>query len=241
MSNYSDFLKRKSQKNLPKFFAAFFLIFFVATVFFLLKSPALSVKKIIVTTDYDFSANQEIARALESVKRENIFLFKEEKLAEEIKAQDIKIGNVEVKKEWLDKITVKIKKREAVALIPFQDSFFLVDREGLIFSQEKENLVLPVLLLSLQNLTVGSRIEGKEKNVFLILNALSGQEKIQSVKVEGKESVLQLAENRVVLLFLDGETESKIKALQVILNRFKIEGKSFKKIDLRFEKPVVEF
>lgn len=199
------------------------------------------VKNIIITTDYDISTNQELIRILEQVRGQNIFLVNERQLGEKVESSDIKIKEVLIKKEFPGKLLVNIERRQALAAIAWGDNFFLVDKEGLLFSQEQQVAGLPILNLGLQNIGVGSRIDEREKSILVILEALKGKEEIQSVSVGKEEIQIQLREGSLVLFTFSDEINTKINALQMILKRLRIEGRKPSKIDLRFEKPIVTF
>jgi hypothetical protein len=50
-----------------------------------------------------------------------------------------------------------------------------------------------------------------------------------------------LTNNSIILLAVDKDLKQQIASLQYILNRLTMEGRSFKKLDLRFNKPVITF
>jgi len=235
-------MRRKSKKILLKLILALILTSPFFFFYLLLKSPAFLVKNIVVTTDYDITVNREIGKVLENVRGQNIFFVNEKDLGEKVKSADIKIREVDVEKQFLGKILVGIKSRQALAVVPVGVSFFLVDKEGLIFSEERETSGLPIINLSLQNIGVGSRIDEKKggKAVLLILDSLKGKEEVISISVIEEEIQMWLQET-LVLFPAEGEVDTKVNALQMVLSRFKIEGKRPTKIDLRFEKPIVTF
>lgn len=234
-------MKRKNKRILLKIFLALILISLLISSYLVLKSPVFLVKNIIITTDYDISTNQELIRILEQVRGQNIFLVNKRQLGEKVESSDIKIKEVLIKKEFPGKLLVNIEKRQTLAAIPWGDNFFLVDKEGLLFSQEQQIAGLPILNLGLQNIGVGSRIDEKEKSILVILEALKGKEEIQSVSVGKEEIQIQLREGSLVLFTFSDEINTKINALQMILKRLRIEGRKPSKIDLRFEKPIVTF
>ncbi|MBI4999731.1 FtsQ-type POTRA domain-containing protein [Candidatus Gottesmanbacteria bacterium] len=235
-------MKRKNKRILLKIFLILILISLPALFNFVLKSPMFLVRNIIITTDYDISANQELVKILERTKDQNIFLVNEKELAEKIKSTDIKIKEVRVQKRFPGKILVEIESRQALAAIPSGEKFFLVDKEGLVFAEEKEARSLPILNLGLQNIGVGSRIDERNgKTALIILDSLKGKEEIVSITVISEEIQMQFREGSLVLFPVSDEINAKINALQMILKRLRIEGRKPSKIDLRFEKPVVSF
>ncbi|MCL5095109.1 MAG: FtsQ-type POTRA domain-containing protein [Patescibacteria group bacterium] len=233
---------RRSTRYLRKIlFLLIFLSLVIALSFFLLKSEVFLIKNVIVTTDYNVKANPEIIKILEKTQKQNFFLLKPEEIAGKIKTQDLKIEEVKISREFPGKLFVKIQTRLALAAVKTQDGYFFIDKEGLIFEHGKESGAIPTLNLGLQNPKVGSRIDGKEEIVFKILAFLKGKEEIVFITKEADYYFLQLTEGLSVLFPGKDETQEKLDSLQMMLTRFKIEGKRPIKIDLRFAKPVFSF
>lgn len=53
--------------------------------------------------------------------------------------------------------------------------------------------------------------------------------------------LVYLKNNGWVLISKQKNIESQVSSLQLILERLTIEGKKFKKLDLRYDKPIIEF
>lgn len=60
-------------------------------------------------------------------------------------------------------------------------------------------------------------------------------------KIENKKWEMRLKNGESVIFSLEKDIDEQINSLQMILKRFKIEGRQFEKIDLRFEKPVITY
>lgn len=73
------------------------------------------------------------------------------------------------------------------------------------------------------------------------LNKLLREKKIQfsSVTKLNDDYVVQLRDKSEVIISPDKNIESQIASLQVILSRLTMESRSFKRLDLRFDKPVI--
>lgn len=209
-------------------------------VLFLLRNFFL-VSKIEVVTDYEIKKDSRIYEILKKAKQENIWRIDVYKLSETIKSQDVKIKEVEIKKEFLNKVMIKITQRKPLLQIFFEQKYFLVDKEGILFSIYDQNQNLPVLEMNLEKTAVGVKI--KEESALMILSVLEELQKTETVeKVIILEKKLEIILRNNLLIFLPAENLLlKITSLQELLNRFRIEGKRPVSIDLRFEKPVVVF
>lgn len=207
---------------------------------FLIKNFFL-ISKIEVVTDYEIKKDGQIYKILKKAKQENIWRLDVRKVSEMIKSQDIKIKEVEIKKEFLNKITIKIIQRKPLLQIFFEQKYFLIDQEGILFSVNDQNQNLPFLEMNLEKTAVGVKIkEEKALTILSILEELEKTETIGKVLISEKKAEILFRDN--LLIFLPQENLlSKIASLQELLNRFRIEGKRPVSIDLRFEKPVVVF
>jgi hypothetical protein len=94
----------------------------------------------------------------------------------------------------------------------------------------------------LQNSSLGSRIENGGEKLLETLSLVLKFEKVNEI-VEDQEGIkIRLTSGTNIILPSNDEArQDKINALQMVLSRFRIEGRSPVKIDMRFEKPVVSF
>lgn len=229
----------RTKQFLPKIIVLFLGLVIVFSLLLLKKSGLLTIQKIEVRTDFQFQNQKKIENALKPYLGQSFFFNKIDKLTREIKNQEIKIAKVRIKKEFPGKIILEINKRQPLVVIPRDNFYFFVDQEGIVFSLETNAYNLPFLKISLQNLGIGSTIGIERIKIPQILAVLE-QEAIRKIVV--LDDQVQVETGQECLIILPVEVSSgKIEALQIILNRFKIEGKRLTKIDLRFEKPVISF
>ncbi len=76
------------------------------------------------------------------------------------------------------------------------------------------------------------------------LEELLYKNNIQFTKVEvatDSSHIIFLKDQGMVYFDSGKSWQSQISSLQLILSRLTIEGKKFKKLDLRFDKPIIEF
>lgn len=65
--------------------------------------------------------------------------------------------------------------------------------------------------------------------------------RVISLSIIGEKVIEASISGGIKIIFKTEEIEKQISSLQLILPRFKIEGRIPKKIDLRFEKPIIIF
>lgn len=224
---------------LPKIILLLFGLVIVFSLLLFKKSGFLTIKKIEIKTDFQFQDPKKIRSLLGPYLDQSFFFNNTDKLVKEIKNQEIKTAQIEVKKEFPGKIILVIKSRQPLVVIPNDNLYFWVDSEGVVFSLEAGASNFPLLEINLQNLKIGSRIEFERIKIPQILTALK-QEEIRKIIVLDDQVQLETGQGSLIILPME-VGRGKIEALQMILNRFKIEGKKLTKIDLRFEKPIIVF
>lgn len=120
--------------------------------------------------------------------------------------------------------------------------YFLSDNEGFIFSLVARLPSLSVVEYWDDSLQIGSSINSPIfKKLLAIINKLKEFEvAVSGVKVYPTNVVLVLA-SPPILFSLDGDVENQLAALQLILQKAKIDDENMFFIDLRFDKPIVKF
>lgn len=227
------------KRFLPKIIILFIGLLIVFSLLLFRKSGFLTISKIELRTEFKFKNSKKIEQILKPYLGKSIFFSDTDKLVKEIKNQEIKIADIKIKKEFPEKLILTIKERQPLMVILKDNLYFFVDKEGVIFSPESGGKDLPFLEMDLQNPKIGSRIEIERTKIPQILAVLN---QVKTNKITVKDDRIQLETDGQNMIILPMEaSDTKIKALQMILNRFRIEGKRLTKIDLRFEKPVVSF
>lgn len=94
---------------------------------------------------------------------------------------------------------------------------------------------LPILktVKGVDDVSVDQRVAGELKKNHIAYTAID--------TVESSAIIVKLKDNGEVLLTSDKDISMQIASLQVILVRLTMEGKQFRKLDLRFSKPVIVF
>jgi hypothetical protein len=162
-----------------------------------------------------------------------------------------------------NKLVFELERRKEVAVLGFElkledkettssgkpifettKDFFLVDEEGVVVKKENNNL-LPLILLSEElNLNIGQKVPKKEivEAIKFLTNLRLNLLEPKVAKITSPYSLsVWLEDGKEALFSLKKEIQVQVDSLQFILSRSKIEGRKIKKIDLRFDKPVVNY
>jgi len=183
--------------------------------------------------------------SLDNLKLNNrlIFLLDKNQTVSYLKSQFPCISDVEIQKKLPS--TLKIKLISKVAVVKIDQNNFYASAEGLIMESPNSAAKLPVFYppqgLSLK---LGAKIS--DGTILFALSITS--ELLQSdfsptsVRIVGSGDVAVYNQVSTVALFSSKkDPKSQIDSLQKILAQAKIDASKITKIDLRFDKPVIEF
>ncbi|MGB9706833.1 MAG: cell division protein FtsQ/DivIB, partial [Microgenomates group bacterium] len=176
----------------------------------------------------------------------NIIFLPIRTIEKEILRLNPTLKEAKIKKKLPDKLIFELKEREEAIVLGFDgvDEFLIVDKEGVVLGKEKKSNLPLVLLKEPLKLDIGQKI--KEEKVIQAINFLTHlrlnlfEPKIAKI-VSPYSLEVELKDDLVTTFSFKKETQIQIDSLQFILSRAKIEGKGIKKIDLRFDKPVVTY
>jgi hypothetical protein len=126
------------------------------------------------------------------------------------------------------------------------------DENGVVFSKDGGG-ELPTIFLAIEKINIGQQLDHnlfkKLTTIFNKLSELSPEisseatdsAKISSVKGKIEDNNL-LVDSRPRMIFeLEKDVLRQLASLQLILQKAKINGREIKTIDLRFDKPVIEY
>lgn len=120
----------------------------------------------------------------------------------------------------------------------------VVDDTGYIFTKKPQNFPLPILYLS-ENLILGKQMDTNRFNLigqvfgkYPQINKISSQS-IINAKIFG--NTLLINDTPRVVFSLEKDILKQLASLQLILQKAKIDQRSVEIIDLRFDKPVIQY
>jgi hypothetical protein len=239
-------------------------ILFLILIGFWLKSDFWQVKRV----DCQFNqlnCNAEIASKVRDLSLgQHLLFFPRQLVSDKIKENYPQVHFVKIKKRLPDKLSFELTSRNPVAALARElfsepgatlsgelknpkfsltGTYYLIDQEGIVIQKVDANPNLPLILVKNDLQTkVGEKIAQEE--VQKTIEILMGMKlRLLEPKVSRPVSFREIEiwlENEILVLF-DGQKDIGVQldSLQFIYSRSKIEGKQIKKIDLRFDKPVV--
>jgi len=151
---------------------------------------------------------------------------------------------VKATKKFPAEISVQIKLRKPVAALGRQEGpFYLLDETGVLLSKTDRPPTLPLIVIKKE---INQPLAQKVDDQAIILAAqIINQARLrllapQKAELSAKETIKIFFKDGLEVLFsTKKEIDSQLDSLQFIQKRIKMESNQPKKIDLRFNKPVL--
>lgn len=93
--------------------------------------------------------------------------------------------------------------------------------------------------MSKGDLSKETTVEGRQETIEKLLKQKGV--KYKSIAYRENSYIIVLANDAEALFSSKKDAEVQVSSLQLVINRLTIEGKSFKRLDFRFDKPVIVF
>lgn len=178
----------------------------------------------------------------------NIFLVLSENIISNLKQKNPLVKNIVVKKKLPDVLILIPDLYTPIADIITSSGYFKISEDGRILSKSKNYGKSYPLITYYQKLNYYSYNSGDFLSLKDIMTTLyflkffqNNSLTVDSVDIKDKDMLVFNLENRKIILTNNKEINLQEYTLDEILKSFKVSGKNFKVINLRFEKPVIEF
>ncbi len=191
----------------------------------------------------------------ERVLGKNIFLINANSLEASLQDHFPPLNRLTLKRRWPAALEVGFSSR--IPLIAFNNenpestssgsprSYFFVDETGLVFANTTDvSGILKINYPGYSALKVGDRLE---KGFLLFVIDLLKEFRRLGFNAEAAQwletstFVVQLKGGPAVYLSADKDARTQARILQLVLEKYRIEGKVLQRVDLRFKDPVVEY
>lgn len=239
------------------------------TLYLISRSDFLSVKSVRVKLSNVGCATEENIKSDSNLIGKKIYLINSFKVEVDLKKKYFCIKQVLLSKRLPDNIILEIFGREPALILETgiekfsllsstpsaqasssaELTFFsegsgeryVVDKEGVIYSKNTEQVKAPLVFIDNSNLRLGQKIDDK-----LVRNSIRILEKLKEYGLEIKET--KIADEKILLVSsvpriifrLDNDIDKQIASLQLIQREAKIDSNTVEFIDLRFNKPIVK-
>ncbi len=186
---------------------------------------------------------------LEALKNRRMLFLTEPAAQAAVQSANPHLGSVSAKKVLPDALEFKVVPAKPVLLFKAQGGYFILDEAGKIIAKTKSGdgySQLPILNY-FQRINYANMQPGSELQMSDLLMAIRFLGKVRgmgmeviTIDIDGVD-VIGLNLNKQAIIFSsEKDVESQVYQLEQILRQFRVQGRDFIKLDLRFNRPVLE-
>ncbi len=190
-----------------------------------------------------FISPKKVANGLEIFNGKNLLWFDAKTINQHLLDRNGEIKSVIIRRSYPRSLVIDVMLREPVAIVSGDSDNFFIDTEGrLLPFEESSKRELPEIRF------MGVKLYLTNNADWRIINALTflKQSKKQGIDLSkiliDKDKPLMFAylpEGTEIVIPQTGNLPNLAASLQIIVSRFRIEGKFITKIDFQFDKPIV--
>ncbi len=206
----------------------------ILLLFFLYKISI--IKKVIIIS------NISDIKGLQIIEGKNLIFLKNDLLANHLLKNNPAVKNIIISKFIPDSLRIQIVNRKPIAIVSNEKVSLKIDEEGVYLTDGSDFEKLPIFQIN----NIG--IYSDQKADWRIVKALAflqyfnkGNIDIQNADIDDNANMytFHIPNGVRVLMPYTGDVSKIAASLQVIISRFRIEGKSISIIDFRYDKPIV--
>lgn len=241
--------QRKLQTKYSKFKTIFLFIslvfFFFALTYFVF--IFFRVKSIKISSSSSKLINN--IKGLHLVEGSNLLLLNTTKFINYLQELNPQLMDVNIQKHYPNTLKISYKLKEPIAYIKTNNGYFYLSDNAKILtkvksfdSKKKLTELLYYQVFDYSTTSIGDKLDFIDIKYSLeFLKKIKGFElEVKSIDINSP-SMIRLNLNKSVVIFTtEKDIDGQINSLDKIIRQFKIEGKSFSLLDLRFDKPIIK-
>lgn len=213
-----------------------FIALFLANLF-------LSIKHIIVESD----TSKNSLRSVETLKNQNIFLLNSRKVEKSLMGENPLVKQVTLKKIFPDTLKLYVQYYIPVAQLKVTGGYFRLSSDGTILEKTHDKKLdkLPQInyyqSFDYYAFPPGAKLNYKDliSSIFFLQKALDLNLSIVNIDISGLNMIVFSLDSKRILFTTEKDLEQQAYELQSIIRQFKVDGRDFKELDLRFDRPVI--
>lgn len=235
-----------SSRRLWQTIKKIFLIAIFCGIFFglfLVGNSLVRVQTILIKGD-----NKQQLRGLNIYYKKNIIFLSLKEMSESLLANNPELQSVSIGKKFPNSLVITIRLEPILASLEMNEGYVYLSEGGKIIQKSREkNRQLP-LIHYYQKLNYSSVSAGDDIKYIDIISTLHFIRKssnlglkTDSVDINGLDMLLFTIGDKKLYFTTEKDIKTQDYEFEQITRQFRIEGKEFKSLDLRFEKPVIRF
>lgn len=204
------------------------------------------IKKIIVTSK-SIGPVYETQIYTDSLYGKNMLFDKKESLARLMINANPLLKSVVIEKDYPDSLKILVEKYTPSTILKVNSGAFLLSREGVIIRKSREisDVELPFInfyqQLNYDQYQIGDQIDFKDilSAIELSIFTVGMGIKVDTVDIGGNDMIV-LNSNGVRFIFAASKSiNDQEYQLKTLIKQFRLDGREFISLDLRYDKPVV--
>lgn len=185
---------------------------------------------------------------LETVKGQNIILLSKADLKTRLERSNPALKKIEISKKYPRSLDIYVESDSPTAAVAADRGYLILNSEGKIITKTEKKPDDLVEILYYQKLNralfeTGDRLEYED-----LLQALAIFKKItdiglnpDTIDINGVDMIAFKQDKRRIIFSSEKSIERQYHEMEIIIKEFKVQGKEFRELDLRFDRPVVKF
>jgi len=185
-----------------------------------------------------------VYRGLNILNDKNLFIFPEEQTEEYLKRENIEVKTVSFEKIFPNSLIIHLTLRRPSAIIETSSGKLVIDQEAKVLPVAVDNLNLPIIAASANLFLDEEKIDWRIVKALSLLDNSSKQGiLVDRISIDGDKTIFQvyLSDGAEIIIPAESDMAQIAASLQIIISRFRIEGKIISKIDYQFDKPTIIF
>lgn len=173
----------------------------------------------------------------------NIFSIHTKDIQQIVKENFMGVKNVIVQKKYPNTINIDITERTPIAVIHDIDNYYLVDEEGFILGViDPKDSNLPQIIYD-GKLNVGEYIDEKLVPIYLNLVQSLDQNSINATSISLSQNYIVFYDKDFIKFIISTKKDifTQVNIIKNLLNQLSKEQNVAKRIDLRYDKVIVEY
>lgn len=223
------------------------LVLALVGVFFLFLYQADKTLRVRTIRIQGIAKGQELY-GLDALRQSSMVTLRDADVADLLKKNNPQVARVQVAKQFPDILTLTVTLYQPTAYLKADTGYLLLSSDGRVLARVRENSLLPVPIISYyEKISYDATQPGSFISLKDILTAMFFIEKteavglqVNTVDIDGVDMIGLNLDGKVIVFSSDKDREMQVYQMEQIVHQFRIQGRNFRKMDLRFNKPVLE-
>lgn len=195
-----------------------------------------------VTAQPTITTADQVKAQMGPYQQHSLVLLDDMKIINQLKNNFADIEQIRVTKKYPNSLIIDYIPHVPLAQLRSPKSTFLVNRQGIIFAKAASDN-LPQIITSDPNIAVGQNIsaQGLKLSLDLIKSLRQTKPAIKSITLENHQLNIALEANPQILVGQQQNSDQMTKIIQDLLYQFEQQQKTPRVVDLRFDRPVLQY